>query len=462
MEIKLFGAAKTVTGSCYSLTSNKDKILVDCGMFQGGKDRVKLNYAEFSFAPKHYKALLLSHAHLDHCGRIPKLLKEGFKGKIYSTAATKDLAFIVLMDSAKIAAHDTEYENKRRIKEGLPKREPIYTEKDVRAAMSLFQVINYNRPVKISRNITATFYDAGHILGAASIMLEMCEGAKNTTIVFSGDLGQTGNPIVRDPETITKADYLFIESTYGDRLHVQVKERKNKFLEVIRATYKKGGKLLIPSFAIERSQELLYDINEFVEKNLMPPINIYLDSPMAIKSTEVFKKHPECYDQEIKALLKSGDNPFTFPGLTYSESTDNSKRLDHLKEPCVIIAGSGMCTGGRIKHHIRQYIDDPKNTILFVGYQVQGTLGYWIKEGRSKIKLLGVEARVRSKVESIDSFSGHADYKGLLNWLKYFTPSPKKVFITHGDEKSAVSLSDKIKKLGIDTYIPGMKDSIRL
>ena len=194
----------------------------------------------------------------------------------------------------------------------------------------------------------------------------------------------------------------------------------------------------------------------------MPPINIYLDSPMAIKSTEVFKKHPECYDQEIKALLKSGDNPFTFPGLTYSESTDNSKRLDHLKEPCVIIAGSGMCTGGRIKHHIRQYIDDPKNTILFVGYQVQGTLGYWIKEGRSKIKLLGVEARVRSKVESIDSFSGHADYKGLLNWLKYFTPSPKKVFITHGDEKSAVSLSDKIKKLGIDTYIPGMKDSIRL
>lgn len=462
MEVKLFGAAKTVTGSCYSIKANNDRILIDCGMFQGSKKLEKQNYDEFDFEIKQHKALLLTHAHLDHCGRIPKLVKDGFRGKIYATSATKDLAFVVMMDSAKIASHDVAYENRRRARQGLPPREPIYTEHDVRDAISLFESVDYNKKIKITNNISATFHDAGHILGAASIQLEVNEGDEAKTIVFSGDLGQINTPIVKDPEIIQKADYVFIESTYGDRLHPTIVERKNKFLEVIHDTHKRGGKLMIPSFAIERAQELLYDLNGFVEKDIMPKIEVYLDSPMAIRATEVFKRHPEAYDKEIKAILDSGDDPFTFPGLTYSKTVEDSKGINLVEGPCIIIAGSGMCTAGRIKHHIANYIDDPKNTLLFVGFQVHGTLGYWIKKGEKRIRLLGKEIDVRSKIESIDSFSGHADYQGLINWLKHFSPKPKKVFITHGEEKTASSFSEKVNGLGIETKIPEMKEKIIL
>ena len=301
MKVTLFGAAKTVTGSCYSLKIRSDRILIDCGMFQGSKKLEKLNYEDFGFDAKHHKALLLTHAHLDHCGRIPQLVKKGFKGKIYSTAATKDIAFVVMMDSAKIASHDVAYENEKRVRKGLPPRSPIYTEQDVKNVMKLFNVVKYGEIVEISENIRAKFYDAGHILGAAFIQLDVEDGGKSKTIVFSGDLGQIGTPIVKNPDVIRNADYLFVESTYGDRLHPPVRERKNDFLKVIRETYKKGGKLMIPSFAIERAQELLYNINEFVEKNIMPKMPVYLDSPMAIKATEVFKKYPEFY---VKPPLK--------------------------------------------------------------------------------------------------------------------------------------------------------------
>ncbi|MCK4522123.1 MAG: MBL fold metallo-hydrolase, partial [Nanoarchaeota archaeon] len=300
MEIRLFGAAKTVTGSCYSIVTNKDKILIDCGMFQGPKKLVALNYEKFPFDPKRYSALLLTHAHLDHCGRIPKLVKDGFRGKIYSTSATKDLAFVVMMDSAKIASHDIAFENKRRVRKGLPPREPIYTENDVRDAMELFEVVNYGEFIELNNNVTARFYDAGHILGASSIQINITEKNKATTLVFSGDLGQYDAPIVKDPHPIKEADYVFIESTYGDRLHEPVGKRKNDLLRVIHETYDKKGVLMIPSFAIERTQELLYELNEFVEKSLIPRIKVFIDSPMAIKATEVFKKHPECYDKQIK------------------------------------------------------------------------------------------------------------------------------------------------------------------
>jgi metallo-beta-lactamase family protein len=458
MEVKLFGAAKTVTGSCYSIQTKGTKVLVDCGMFQGPKRIQKMNYEEFGFNPKSYKALFLTHAHLDHCGRIPKLVKLGFKGQIYATAAARDLAFVVMMDSAKIAKHDTMYENKKRERQGLPPREPIYTEKDVKNAMMLFTVVKYDTPIKITNDVTAQFYEAGHILGASSVQLEI----EDKTLIFSGDLGQSDTPIVRDPEVIKKADYVFIESTYGDRLHEPMGKRKNKFLEIIHKTYKKGGKLMIPSFAIERAQELLYDLNGFVEKKLMPKIPVFLDSPMAIKATEVFKKHPEEYNKEIKDLLDSGDNPFSFPGLSYSNTVDDSKKINTIKTPLIVIAGSGMCTAGRIKHHIKNYIEDPKNTILFVGYQVQGTLGYWIKKGEKRVRLLGTEVNVRANVETIDSFSAHADYKSLLTWLKNFNPKPQKVFICHGDEEAAISFSKKVQKLGLKTYIPNMQESLKL
>jgi metallo-beta-lactamase family protein len=458
MEVELFGAAKTVTGSCYSIKTENTKLLVDCGMFQGSKNINRLNYEDFGFDPKEYKALFLTHAHLDHCGRIPKLIKLGFKGKIYATSATKDLAFVVMMDSANIAAHDTEYENKKRANNNLPPREPIYTEQDVKKVMSLFKIIKYDETIKITDKITAKFYDAGHILGAASIQLNI----EGKTLVFSGDLGQSNTPIVNNPEIIKKADYVFIESTYGDRLHEPITERKNKFLEIIHKTYKKNGKLMIPSFAIERTQELLYDLNNFIEKGLIPKLPVFLDSPMAIKATEVFKKHPEEYNKEITQILETGDNPFSFPGLSYSNSVEDSKRINTIKTPCIIIAGSGMCTAGRIKHHIKNYIDDPKNTILFVGYQVEGTLGYWIKKGAKKIRLLGTEVMVRSNIETIESFSAHADYKELLVWLRMFSPKPKKIFICHGDEKTSISFRKKVEKLGLKAYIPSMKEILKL
>ncbi len=463
MKITLFGAAKTVTGSCYSLTVGSERILIDCGMFQGSKDMIRLNYEDFGFDPKHYKALILTHAHLDHCGRIPKLVKNGFKGKIYATSATKDLAFIVMMDAAKIASHDVAYENKKRARQGLPLRAPIYTEQDAKDAIKLFEPVEiYNKELKISANITARFHNAGHILGAASVKLEINEKNTKTTIVFSGDIGQAGTSIVKDPEFIKEADYVFIESTYGDRLHPPVKERRINLLKVIRETYNKNGKLMIPSFAIERAQEILYDIDCFVAKKAIPKIDVYLDSPMAIKATEAFKKHPQFYDQKLKQLLFKGDDPFNFPGLTYSRTVEDSKRINQIQKPCIIIAGSGMCTAGRIKYHIKNNISDPKNTILFVGYQVQGTLGYWIKKGEKIIRLLGTRIDVNSKVESIDAFSGHADYKGLLTWLKHFSPKPKKVFITHGEEETINTFSKKVEELGMKTYVPKMGEKIVL
>jgi len=461
MEIKIFGAAKLVTGSCFSLGTNKDNILIDCGMFQGKKSVNKLNFDDFGFNPANYSALILTHAHLDHCGRIPKLVKQGFKGVIYATSATKDLAYVVMMDAAKVAFSDTKNENERRAMEGLPPRDPIYTEEDVESSMNLFQAVAYHKPIKITDNITATFYDAGHILGSSSVRLKITEDKKKKTIVFSGDIGQADNPIVKDPEIITEADNVFIESTYGDRLHTPIKERRQKFLKIIHDTYEKGGKLMIPSFAIERAQEVVYDLNEFVEKDLMPKMQVYIDSPMAIKTTEVFKNHPECYDEEIKAIFDSGDNPFKFPGLIYSESVEDSKAINSIDKPCIIIAGSGMCTGGRIKHHILHNIGNPKNTILFVGFQVEGTLGYWIQKGEKKIRLLGKQVFVQAAVETIDSYSAHADYAGLINWIRYFSPKPK-VFIVHGDAKCALAFSEKIEKLGFKTHIPNMGESILL
>ncbi|MBU1205098.1 MAG: MBL fold metallo-hydrolase [Nanoarchaeota archaeon] len=462
MQIKLFGAAKTVTGSCYSLVTGKDRILIDCGMFQGSKKEAALNYDKFGFNPWDYSALLLTHAHLDHCGRIPKLVKAGFKGRIFCTSATKDLAHIIMLDSAKINKYDVELENKRRQRLGQPPREPMYTEKDVENAMNLFKVIEYNKLIKVSENINATFYDAGHILGSSFIQVGVIEKGKTTTIVFSGDIGQENAPIIKNLEHIQKADYVFIESTYGDRIHPPIAERKQELLNIIHNTYNNNGKVLIPAFAVERTQELLYDINELVEKNLIPKINVYVDTPMGIRVTEVFKRHPECYDKKILELLKSGDNPFSFPGLKYTHTVKESIKLNKLHESCIIIAGSGMCTGGRIKHHIKHHIWNKRNTMLFVGYQAKGTLGYYIKRGEKRIRLLGTQVAVKAKIESIESFSAHADYKGLLNWLKHFSPKPKKIFIMHGEEQAMIPFSKRIEELGLKTRIPDIEEEITL
>lgn len=462
MKIKILGAGKTVTGSCYSLSTKEEKILIDCGMFQGAKDMERLNYEKFNFNPGEYKALILTHSHLDHCGRIPKLTRLGFKGKIFATNATKELAYIILMDSANLAKKDTENENKRRAKEGLAPRKPLYTEDDVRRTMKLFQVVPYEQDFKVTGNIIGRFYDAGHILGASSVQILVKEGREKKIVSFSGDLGQKQSILIRNTQYIPKSDYVFVESTYGDKLHPDIQERERELIRVINETYKKGGKLMIPSFAVERAQEIIYCIGKFQEQGLIPKMKVYLDSPMAMKATEVFSKFKEYYNSEVLKELKNRGDVFSFPNLVYTRTTQQSKVLNTITDPCIIIAGNGMCTGGRIKHHIRNSISDEKNTVLFVGFQVQGTLGYWLKKGEKRIRLLGVEVDVKAKIEAIEGFSGHADYKELIEWLNNFKPKPKKVFITHGEEEQIKSFSEKITKLGYNNYIPSMNEELEI
>jgi len=462
MELKFFGAAKEVTGSCYSLITKEEKILIDCGMFQGGKEMERMNYENFDFNPKDYDVLILTHAHLDHCGRIPKLLKYGFKGKIYATKATRDLTLVILLDAAKIAAEDTYHENKRRVKEGLPERKPIYNEIDVKNAMKLFVIVEFGEDVKISKNITARFTDAGHILGSACVQMSIKDGREKKLMAFSGDLGQANAVLVKNTVPIKKAEYVLIESTYGDRLHPPVEERQRELVRIINESYKRGGKLFIPSFAIERSQEIIYSIGGFMKEGLIPKMNVYLDSPMAIKATEVFSKYPEEFNEKVRESIKKNRDPFNFPGLIKTLSVEQSKTINEISGPCIVIAGNGMCSAGRIKHHIRNGIENPKNAILFIGYQVEGSLGYWIKKGEKRVRLLGVEVEVKAKVESIDGFSAHADYIGLISWLENFNPKPKKIFVVHGNEEQSAAFSKRINKQKFVSVVPSLGDSFNL
>lgn len=461
MEIKVLGAAKEVTGSNYSLSINEEQILVDCGMFQGSKDLNRLNYEKFEFNPRKYQALLLTHAHLDHCGRIPLLVKSGFRGKIYSTDATKALAFIIMADSANIAAEEAKTENERREKENLPPRKPIYNLTDVNDAMRLFVTVKYGEEVKVTRNIYAKYYDAGHILGSSSIQVTVNESGKKRIVVFSGDLGQANSILVKNTEPIRKADFVFMESTYGDRLHEPIDKRKRELIRVINETYKRGGKIMIPSFAVERTQELLYYIGEFMEQGIIPKMPVFLDSPMAIRATEVFKKFMNYFNEDVQERLKSVNNVFGFPELTITKTRSESKELNGVSQPCIIIAGNGMCSAGRIKHHIVNNIEDDKNTLLFVGFQVDGTLGEIIKNGEKNIHLLGKEVEVRAKIESIEGFSAHADKVELLKWLNNFSSKPK-VFIIHGDLEQQEALAKNLTKEKFETYIPSLNEVLKL
>ncbi len=462
MKVQVLGAAKEVTGSCYSITSEEDQILVDCGMFQGSKDLERLNYEKFGFSPRKYKALILTHAHLDHCGRIPLLVKNGFRGKIYSTDATKALAQVIMTDSAKIAMEDTITENKRRAKENLPPRKPVYNLSDVSDAMKLFSTAKYGENVRITKNIYLKFYDAGHILGSASAQIAITENGKTKTLVFSGDLGQEDSILVKNKTPIQKADYVFMESTYGDRLHDPRDKRTRELIRVIKETYNRGGKLFIPSFAVERTQELLYNIGQYMEEGAIPKMPVFLDSPMAIRSTDVFRKFMRYFNADVQERFKETNDVFGFPELTLTRTRAESIEINGVTEPAIIIAGNGMCSAGRIKHHIANNIEDEKNTLLFIGFQVEGTLGYWIKKGEKHIRLLGKELEVKAKIESIEGFSAHADKVGLLKWIKNFSPKPKKVFITHGDLEQQEALVKTLAKEKLESYIPSLNETLEL
>jgi len=460
MKITCHGAARVVTGSCHQVQTISENFLIDCGMFQGGKDLNRLNYESFRFNPEDLDFVIVTHGHIDHCGLLPKLVKHGFNGTIYATPATADLLPIMLADAAFIQEKDTEHENRRRLRMGQMPREPLYTTDDADKVTPLIKEISYGETLKISEDLEFRLMDAGHVIGSAIVELFVNEDGKKKKVVFSGDLGQVDAPIIEDPTEIEKADYVFIESTYGNRLHDKHAPRKEQLLEIVKETWAKGGKLLIPSFALERTQELLYILSELktTEKSF-PDIKIFLDSPLAIKITEVFRDHPEIYDKEAKNRT---DEPFNFPGLTLSVTAQDSMKINDLDEPAIIIAGSGMCTAGRIRHHLKHGIWDSKNTVLFVGYQAPGTLGRIILDGAKEIRMMGMTLAVNADIRKIGSFSAHADKNGLIRWLNAFSRKPEKVFLIHGEGKVMEEFAADLSEKGFTAEIPKRGNTITL
>ena len=460
MKVTFIGGAKTVTGSCYLLETHSKKILVDCGMFQGHAEEYQLNTDPFDFEPSSIDFLLVTHSHIDHSGKIPKLCKEGFNGTIIATKASVELCGIMLPDSGHIHEIENEWVNRKRARAGKEPIEPLYTVQDALDSMKFFKSAAYDEIVQLDEYIKIKFNDAGHMLGSSIIEMWITEHGKETKVVFSGDLGNKDLPLLRDTSIIEEADYLFLESTYGNRLHRDNNNKVERFINIVNETVAKGGNVVIPSFAVGRTQEILYELHADKEKygkklKKLFSIPVYVDSPLAVSATEIFKNNLECLDEDAQKYIKKGDNPLDFPGLQFTRTAEESKKLNEKTESMIIISASGMCEAGRIKHHLKHNIWKPECTILFVGYQAPGTLGRRIVDGAKSIKLFGEEVTIGARIEMIDGFSGHADQKGLLEWVGNFKKKPKRIFIIHGEEDSQQVLSNKIKELyGIETLIP--------
>lgn len=446
MKISFHGACQEVTGFCCLVETDKAKFLVDCGMFQGGKFAEEHNLEPFSFDPKSIDFLLLTHAHADHCGRIPKLYKEGFSGKTYCTEATKDFAHLMLVDSARIIFEEALAED----------RLPLYLDQDVALAIQNFEGVAYRAPKQITPEIKINLRDAGHILGSTFFEVWVKEDGKEKKIVFSGDLGNPPAPLVEDTEFIDGADIVVVESTYGGRIHEPAEMRLQMLREAIMESVGAGGVLMIPAFALERTQEVLYEMNYLVENKKIPPIKIFVDSPLAIKATEVYRKYSYMYDKEARDLIKAGDDLFNFPGLTFTPSKEDSKKVNLMPPPKVILAGSGMCTGGRMVYHLKFNLGNPLNHLLFIGYQAQGSLGRRLFDGEKDVVVAGERVKVRAKVSAIGAYSSHADQPKILHWVKMMTaPKPKQVFVVHGETKESLMVVDGLKaKLGLDAVSP--------
>ncbi|HEX7225904.1 MAG TPA: MBL fold metallo-hydrolase [Candidatus Limnocylindria bacterium] len=504
ITIQFLGAAGCVTGSQFLVTAGDRRVLVDCGMFQGSPEEVERNRMPFAFDVGALDALLLTHAHLDHCGRTPALVRAGFRGPIHATRATVDLSEIVLLDSAKLQVEFTERWNRRRARaaeraaemqseavaqevddESLPQRirsappegrtetrEPLYDAHDVNRAVEQMRGCDYNEEVEITEGVTAIFHDAGHILGSAIIELRITDGEARRTIVFSGDLGRDDTPILRDPTPLTHADAVVVESTYGNREHAPHDEAIEALVTAIGEVAADDGVLLVPAFAIGRTQEMIWVLDDLVREGRIPRIPLYLDSPMASKATTVYDAHPETYDDETRELLRSGDSPLKYPGQQFTDSVEESKAIRYANRPFMVVASSGMLTGGRVMHHLKDFLPDPKSTLLFIGYQGEGTLGRHIQDGGRTARIDGEEIEVRCRVRVISGFSAHADQHELEAWLAHFgAPSAggaadsgtKRVFIVHGDPDAADAFAGRIRaELGMDAHIPAHREVVEI
>ncbi len=467
MQIKLrfLGAAQNVTGSRHMLEVNGTRLLVDCGLYQERQFKGR-NWEPFDFPASSIDAVLLTHAHLDHCGLLPKLVKEGFAGPVYCTAATAEIARIIMLDSARLQEEDAEFKRKRHEREGRKGPYPVvplYTTADAEATEPLFRKVRYKTPVQIADGITATFCEAGHVLGSAIIHVCIEKNGESRSVLFSGDVGRPDRPIVRDPAEVDEADYILVESTYGNRVHRQHGDIKAEIAEVINATRAAGGNIVVPSFALERSQDVLYYVNELLAEDAIPHLMVFLDSPMAGAITKVFKRHRELFDEEMTEFVDNGRSPFSFQGLHITQTAAESKAINHIRGTAIIIAGSGMCTGGRIKHHLVNNIERPESTIMFVGYQAIGTLGRRIVDGEEEVRILGETRQVKAKVVQIHGMSAHADKEELLRWLSALKNHPKKIFVVHGEAESAKSFGRYLQeKTGWDVMVPEFKDEVVL
>lgn len=473
MKITFLGAARTVTGSNFLVEGAGKKFLVDCGMWQGKAEQEMENDQEFEFNPTDIDFVLLTHAHIDHSGRIPKLYKEGFRNKVYAHKATCDLCALMLPDSGHIQETESEWKNRKRMRRGEKPVPPIYTAEEAAKCLEIFEAVQYDQIIEITPEIHVRFNDAGHMLGSSIIELWVKEDDKETKTVFTGDLGNNDIPLLSPLTMIEDTDYLVMESTYGSRLHVKNEQKAEIFLNVVSETLDNGGTVVIPSFAVGRTQEILYELNKLKEEKddedfrrkykILMKAPVYVDSPLAISATEVFSDNMDLFDEETKEEMAKGDNPLEFPGLQFTKTADESKALNEDPKPSIIISASGMCEVGRIKHHLKHNLWNPKSTILFVGYQAPGTLGYNIVNGAKTVKIFGEEIAVNARIEYIEGYSGHADQELLMNFIYSFIKKPKHIFLVHGEPESQDILRDKIESdTGLGVTIPEFGETYEL
>ncbi|MFA6218044.1 MAG: MBL fold metallo-hydrolase [Candidatus Omnitrophota bacterium] len=461
VKVKFLGGVRTVTGSTHLVSTDKSQVLIDCGLFHGHRDEAYQINTTFNYNPRKLKALVLSHAHIDHCGNIPNLINSGLRGKIFATRATKDLAQLMLVDSGKIQEEDTRYLNKINKRLGLAPRKPLYTRKEAERAIKRFHSLAYRKEFQVAKDISISLYDAGHILGSAIVVLDIKTVSRHIRLGYAVDLGRKNLPLLNDPDVPRRLDYLILESTYGGRFHAPIQEAKAKLKDVINRTISRKGKILIPSFSLERTQEVIFILDELIKEKSIPSIPIYVDSPLAIDITEVFCQNLDYFDAETRRAIQQGNNPFDSLNINYIRAQNDSKSLNNDKRPMIIIAGSGMCESGRILHHLKNNIEDSRNTVLVVGYMAQNTLGKRIVDKLRFVKIFGIEYELNAEVSVINAFSGHADQNELLDFVAQALPL-KRIFLVHGDMEQTELLYAVLKQKGLNAYIPFKNEEILL